>query len=896
MLIGARYEPSTILPTVGALSFDAMVYGDKKIESFFDAVFGSLPTFGKTLFEIQKEKLELGKREFEKGTLPFETRGTARVTSLVPFTKEELLAAPLGAGEEQFIREIENTAILLAQLEKDKVIQKDVPILQKAVNKGIITEEQANLKLQDILSKKIDAKLTPLIDDANKKLKDSKSKRFLSDFAVTVTSGAISGLTVGAVLTPISAIGTGVAIGTEVAGVGMGVYFTAKTIPITEKLIAEKRYAELGLLLGETAGFGVGAAIGSLATSKIGAKIKGKNVSLAELKLKLKSLKTADVKISIPKHVTIEKLKAEFKIDKNLEVQLKSFIDQGFSLRLIKYTINEIDLPKVTANHLQIVDRTGRIAKQFSLGKVVLKEKNKTYSREVHSITEAVLDENIAVAETTGVISKRTKKGNLIPLEAVKTLEDIKLKREIIPEEITATLHPEGFKVEKIPKKEKITLISDIFLGKEIGFTKRIGAGKGILQPLKKLIEPRIEDLLLSTPKRIKKLGKAKVELERTLEGKIKSTYGIKKFAGIDITKGLDKVFFEEGAGIFRPEGKPSIKSKKIAERRIARAEAERGEAFQKKINDILLLNKEQIAKQQQQTFSDIIPIGAFTELTKKATASIFKQISKERTKQFIRQGTNFSAILFGIPKYTIKGKLKLTQMEKQQQQMVQQQQQQMINLVGFQQPTQIQIPKVISKQAPLLGLRQLQMPKQAQMQMQKLRVGFGLTPAPTVAITPTLTIPKIIKGFGFPKFKMRPFKEKLGVGYHTYIKTKGRQIRATRKPVSKRQALNIGSFITDTSLSRQFSIRKTKKKAVRPKINVPPTYWKFSRQKFRTYQIKKGKKKPLKNTFIERRQYGLDTVGEVRKITAANRLFRLRKKSKRIRNINKSMNKIFGF
>ncbi len=115
--------------------------------------------------------------------------------------------------------------------------------------------------------------------------------------------------------------------------------------------------------------------------------------------------------------------------------------------------------------------------------------------------------------------------------------------------------------------------------------------------------------------------------------------------------------------------------------------------------------------------------------------------------------------------------------------------------------------------------------------------------------------------------------------------KRKGKKlkfIKLTKVPLSKKDARNLGSFITDKSLARTFKIRKVKGTPKKPKIKIPQNHFTRTRKKFRTFKIRKGKKIKTKNRFIERRKRLLDTKSERRGITLRRKLAQLRKKSKR--------------
>lgn len=161
------------------------------------------------------------------------------------------------------------------------------------------------------------------------------------------------------------------------------------------------------------------------------------------------------------------------------------------------------------------------------------------------------------------------------------------------------------------------------------------------------------------------------------------------------------------------------------------------------------------------------------------------------------------------------------------------------------------------------------QQEKQAQKQMLKQMqtatgtgIGiptFGFPPPPT-----TLKPPFIDK-----KKRKQPKKVQ---GWFPFGKSKGKMIKLSHKPMSKRDALSLGSFAVDNTTSATFRIKKTKKKIVPKKLRRydKPFYFSMNAPKFRNYRIVRGRRKPLKNTYIEKRGLRIDTRGELQGLTMA--------------------------
>lgn len=123
----------------------------------------------------------------------------------------------------------------------------------------------------------------------------------------------------------------------------------------------------------------------------------------------------------------------------------------------------------------------------------------------------------------------------------------------------------------------------------------------------------------------------------------------------------------------------------------------------------------------------------------------------------------------------------------------------------------------------------------------------------------PLSTIPK---PFRLTKSKVR--QQKTATGFRTFIKV-GEKFKALPGIRARGAAIKVGEKKTLRTLRATFKIKPTAKKVKVPKFTYRP-----STTKFREYKIRKGKKIPLIDTFIQRRGTRLGTLGEVREIQAA--------------------------
>ena len=108
-------------------------------------------------------------------------------------------------------------------------------------------------------------------------------------------------------------------------------------------------------------------------------------------------------------------------------------------------------------------------------------------------------------------------------------------------------------------------------------------------------------------------------------------------------------------------------------------------------------------------------------------------------------------------------------------------------------------------------------------------------------------------------------------IGYNVFGKHKGKFIKINKKPLSKRDAQSRGSFAIDKSTSRTFKIKKVGQVKKLAKITKKErNYIRKARPKLRGFKTVKGKRVPLKNKFIEKRNFLIDSRGEKRQLSLA--------------------------
>lgn len=103
-------------------------------------------------------------------------------------------------------------------------------------------------------------------------------------------------------------------------------------------------------------------------------------------------------------------------------------------------------------------------------------------------------------------------------------------------------------------------------------------------------------------------------------------------------------------------------------------------------------------------------------------------------------------------------------------------------------------------------------------------------------------------------------------IGYNVYVKAGGRFVKINSLPLRKGDALSRGAYAVDNTTARSFKIIPAGKTSKLGALNIYERgYYEKKYKKFRNYQIRKGKKKGLNQTLIERKKYLIDTRGEKR-------------------------------
>jgi hypothetical protein len=105
---------------------------------------------------------------------------------------------------------------------------------------------------------------------------------------------------------------------------------------------------------------------------------------------------------------------------------------------------------------------------------------------------------------------------------------------------------------------------------------------------------------------------------------------------------------------------------------------------------------------------------------------------------------------------------------------------------------------------------------------------------------------------------------------YHVYAKSGRKFVKVSRKPLSKLDALNAGSFAIDNTTAKTFKIVSAgKRKQIASIPQSQKGYYNRMSNKFREFRIRRGRKFSISpNRYIEKRRYGIDTRGEKKGLT----------------------------
>lgn len=657
-------------------------------------------------------------------------------------------------------------------------------------------------------------------------------------------------------------------------------------------------FKERPLLTAKQVGVGIiGGIIGGGVTGFAKSRFKASQVKNA--------IKKANVKVESKGILTKFKIDL-LQLDEFQKLQLKRFIDQGYSVRSYATKLKpskglESLTPAVKGRFIEVTSNTGKVIQRRAFGEVTATLGKKTVSQDILSASLKKVDDVTKAGYTeVAVITPRTpiigigqkQKGELFKFKetdelvsTVRTPDELKIlsrsKAELLKQKKFDFFDQKSFDVYKTKYKPGTPLLKDfpkgtfpdteLMQGKPFSKTvfgevqKPKGLFKGDILLTDDLGDIRFgfigKDITLTS----RGVGLSKFIDDITPDIKISKTKTpfSKTFAPDEVVKTTkvkypkpkpwSQVLKEEGLGQI---SKPSVSSQSILGTQTA-----------------LLSSTQQLSKglgNLGKTF------GGFVGGT-----SRFKDLPKEQQISFQADKS-----LINLQSDLIQGEILKTQP---------------LETTSLIQPVK---EDILLKQK-ITPIEKIKLDTTL-----KLRQDFSFD---TPQFQPQITIPPIKTpftfNFEFPKTKKTPLKkQKSPEFYDVYTKRRGKPIKINPNPISGRsRALDVGSYIVDNSLAGQFSIKKTKaktkKKTKQPKFGVsqdqfsiPPNYWQFvGARKFRYFQKVKGRKRKLKNTFIERDELRLDTAGEVSGITANRLAQQVRSNASKIGKSQANLSKVFG-
>ena len=119
--------------------------------------------------------------------------------------------------------------------------------------------------------------------------------------------------------------------------------------------------------------------------------------------------------------------------------------------------------------------------------------------------------------------------------------------------------------------------------------------------------------------------------------------------------------------------------------------------------------------------------------------------------------------------------------------------------------------------------------------------------------------------------------------GYNVYVKSRKKYIKATRKPLSKKNAQDRRAYVVDHSTSARAKLRPVGRKYKSLGKIRPKEAGARNKIKARNYRIVKGKRVQIRNTIIERKgKPRINTRGEKRGLSAAKLVKELNKPIKK--------------
>lgn len=311
---------------------------------------------------------------------------------------------------------------------------------------------------------------------------------------------------------------------------------------------------------------------------------------------------------------------------------------------------------------------------------------------------------------------------------------------------------------------------------------------------------------------------------------------------------------------------------------------------FSKALQKVITASANAVAQAEQKTkgVSKVRTITGASRIISMSTGVIKAPIVKPLKTQVVKQTT-----IKPITKQTIKqtkqkvsikrtAKAKtitkqLTRLNTKQSQLTKQKQK--VRQVQRQLQTTLTKQRQRSLQKQLQKQTQKQRLIQRQVQVQVRRINTGLRTIDVPRI-PRLIIPTIKRG-KVKRKKKQPIKAQQV--FNVFGKVKGKFVKLNTKPLTRNDALDKGAFAVDRTTAKTFKITSAGKAKKPGKLfKGEKNYFKRQGFKLREFKIRKGRKFKLKNKYIEKRKFGIDTRGEKKGLSIRRLLTQQRKRAKK--------------
>lgn len=804
-----------------------------------------------------------------------------------------------------FVEEYASTRVI----ESEKKLQDYSNYLQERLDAGEITDDEANNLLEqkkreeesrlnrdvaELYAKAVEQRINPIVDVKTKELQKYIEKRYevqaLAQTVVMAPAYAVTGFATGL-------LGSGGLI-----GIGLG----AASIPsLVKGTISDIERGNVYGLIGttvETASFAVGAAKGSKMSS-------GRGYTQAEIDAALQRSKVVQESVA----EGVQGVIAQYELPGTIKRYLRRLEDQGATIRAKQYklevgsTVDKKILPDARGNVIEVVTRDGVVLERIGVGDVVVNTpKGKTYQKDIIEKSVGIINDGVAESVTQTVEGRWNKKG-FIPTREIKTYE--------FQQQTRADVIDEYGLINVYESKGSINLLSDKAIPKYRITGERglfgIGSSRNIVASEKAFAMPntnqkRVSGLIEKGRLQGKKLFETEtgtLELTKKIELR-QGEINLGSFKLPDLVVATKETIAKE-RGVSRP-----VQKKKIT--RNYRQLPESPESLISLEKSVLNSPvKIKSVKKTDPSYPKMVGGEGDTSLYQnqgragRAAAEIYRQesqgsLSLSSTPQSLvnlaREAANKEALkksnsLLGLTPdfdmFTSTGKMNVKSIDipstsysllspqiignTENQKSNQQSKEGMSNL-NRSVSAQVEVPSLLNPQ--------VQTPKeqQATRQDQELRARTKAEINPISLGMPSLQIPLPSTNVNLFNYRDNDSRKKQEIvhqktGFNVYglvdatKKGKASWVKLNPHPVNEQDALDIGSYATDNSISAQFKVVKTNKKAKELDTGVEG-YWGMNMNKYRDYKVKNKIKQPLESQFIEKQNLRLDTQGEVKKIT----------------------------